>query len=507
VVLVAALMARAASSPGCECVVTLGNSDRMRGRLEKLADGRLFFYPAVAPQTCVQIDLGKVDRLTFREPPKGEQPPKGELLTLRDSSVLCGRFVKLTADALHFDLEGTGPLAFPRSALNGLVAAKVPRALPTPGDLPRPPPAATACGTARERRRRWRGAPSKAPRDIKQHVVVLKSGAVLIGGLEQEAGGLLVVSGGAVEASFRYAAIANITFPGPSTAKPAGSAKKGPALDAEEEDEEEGPTARLTGRLQSIVTTRRGTRLNGTDARLEDGRIALTLAGGHRVKLPLGEIVEMSFTSTGAAAVHRAVLVWGAYSDRSEEFPRTTAILKEHLGSGWQIAENFSPTFDSSFRSELSRSGVLLIPEMERWRSSSNTPQLAPALKPLAERFLRRGGNIVVLGTTGSQTSFLAQAGLLDVQQATNSSGSQVTFTPEGRRIAQGVGESFRTTNATQFYRIGSSMKAIALAGSATSAPIVARRVGCGWVVLMGMDYYESNDQTKKLLINAITHR
>lgn len=487
VVLLAALAiaARAAEIPRHKCVITLGNTDQMRGRLSALADGFLAFYPAVAPDARVQIDLAKVDRVTFREPPKGHKPPKGQLLALRDSSVLYGKFVRLAAESLHFDLEGTGPLAFPRAALDTLVATES------------------------------KGAASSAPRDPRQHVVVLKSGSVLIGGLEQDATGLLVVRGGDVHARFRYAAVASIAFPRPPSAKVPKWARSGPALDEEEPDEERGlprdvprdvpPAKRLE--LRAIVSTLRGTRLTGIVPKLEGDRLALTLAGGHRITLPLEQILEVSFTSTGAASLRRVVLVWGAHADRSEEFPRTTAILKERLGSGWRLVENFSADLDASFRRALAGAGVLLIPEMERWGSSSGKGQLGARLKPMAQSFLRRGGNIVILGTTSSQTSFLSQAGLLDVTQSNSSSGSQVRFTPEGRRIAQGIGDAFQTTNSTMFYAIRPSLKAVALAGAASSTPIVARRAGQGWIILLGMDYYESNEQTKKLLINAMTHR
>ncbi len=483
VVLLAALatVARAAEAPGHECVLTLGNTDQMRGRLSGLGGGFLAFYPAVAPDARVQIDLVKVDRVTFREPPKGHKPPKGQLLTLRDSSVLYGKFIKLAAESLHFDLEGTGPLAFPRAALDTLVATES------------------------------KGAASSAPRDPRQHVVALKSGSVLIGGLEQDATGLLVVRGGDVHARFRYAAVASITFPRPPPAKVPKWARSGPALDEEEPDEERGlprdapPAKRLE--LRAIVSTLRGTRLTGIAPKLEGDRLALTLAGGHRITLPLEQILEVSFTSTGAASLRRVVLVWGAHADRSEELPRTTAILKERLGSGWRLVENSSADLDAGFRRALEGAGVLLIPEMERWGSSAGKGQLGARLKPMARSFLRRGGNIVILGTTSSQTSFLSQAGLLDVTQSNSSSGSQVRFTPEGRRIAQGIGDAFQTTNSTMFYAIRPSLKAVALAGAASNTPIVARRAGQGWIILLGMDYYESNEQTKKLLINAITHR
>ena len=38
-------------------------------------------------------------------------------------------------------------------------------------------------------------------------------------------------------------------------------------------------------------------------------------------------------------------------------------------------------------------------------------------------------------------------------------------------------------------------------------AAIIARRVGGGWVILIGMDYYKHNDGTARLLVNAVRYR
>ncbi|NQT53861.1 hypothetical protein HQ576_17525, partial [bacterium] len=453
--------------------------DQMSGRLAGLAEGRLAFYPAVAPTTRMAIDVEKVERLILREPPKDAKPSTGHTrraqhLTLRDGSVLYGHFVRLTAKALEFDLEGTGPLAFPRTVVDRLaVGAGAPAA---------------------------RSAPT-------QHLVTLKSGALLVGGLEQEEGGVLVLEGGAVEARFRYAAVAAIAFPHPALPASASPATEGVALDAEEPDEDAGLPAAPPAELRSIVSTLRGSRLTGSQPAIEGTRMAITLAGGHRVRLPLDQVLDVAFTGTGSASLRRIVLVWGANADRSEELPRTLAVLKERLGGGWRVVENLSSAFDSKFRSDLARAGVLLIPEMERWSAAPGVSDLAVKLKPLAEGFLRRGGNIVLLGVARSQVSFLRQAGLLHVAPSNSSSGSQVKFTRDGQRIARGVGDGFRTTNSTQFYRVESGSGAVALAGTDASSPVIARRVGRGWVILIGMDYYEANEQTKKLLVNAVTYR
>lgn len=456
VALAAPCLGGAAQPKATVCTVVLANGDQMAGSLAGVADRYLHFAPSIAPDTTIKVDLKRVDRIVFGDMPKTAKEPKGHLLTLRDGSVLYGKFTyKLTPDALHFALEGMDPVAFPRAAVEELVLSRTTQA-------------------------------PDAPRDPKAHVVVLTSGAVLLGNVQQGQDNTLVVSGGAVQARLYPASVASITFPDAPPRKPPDDGKE---------------------RLLAVCTTRNGARINGAEPRIEGGEAHVTLAGGHHISLPLEQLIEISFTTEGGAIRQRAVLAWGAYGDRNEEFPRTVGILKEALGTTWRITENFSPEFNADFRRELARSGVLLIPELEQWSSSSSKPQLAAQLKPIADSFLRRGGNVIVCGITGSHIAFLTQSGLMNVRQVSSSSSSDSPFTREGRRIAQGIGDSFRTTNATQFYSIDASTKAIALAGTNASTPVVARRVGRGWVILLGMDYYESNDQTKKLLVNAATFR
>jgi hypothetical protein len=126
VVLVAALMARAASSPGCECVVTLGNSDRMRGIVPpsgaekkadttahiirfsnkdrvaaedvKLAEGKLLLKTSFGE---ISSTVDKVQSITFRA--KGLEKPrrnKGDVHVETSDSRFTVQFERLTPEHL-----------------------------------------------------------------------------------------------------------------------------------------------------------------------------------------------------------------------------------------------------------------------------------------------------------------------------------------------------------------------------------------------------------------------
>ena len=125
----------------------------------------------------------------------------------------------------------------------------------------------------------------------------------------------------------------------------------------------------------------------------------------------------------------------------------------------------------------------------------------------MADLFLRRGGNVVVLGAQGEVLNFLREAELIDVTQSGGNSSAAVRITPAGRRIARGVGEAFQSVNATHFYRIGKRCKAESWAEYNNGSAVVARRVGRGWVILIGMDYYQRNDGVNQVLANAVLAR
>jgi hypothetical protein len=452
--LVCAVAARAAP-PGGErpCAVSLANGDQLRGRPESIAGGRLVLRPEVAPQSVITLDLENVRQMTFD---RGEAKPAqaAEVLRLRDGSVLVGKFARLADKAIEFDLAGTGPVEIPRDAVEAL---------------------------SRPRRD---GGSERGDARQGSHTLCTVAGDTLLGSLEQEPGGLLAVRSGAIEARVAVGNVRTILFPLAEGADQPKTAK----------------------RLLATLTTREGISMVGQDVRLDGGRFSLTIVGGRRIDVPIERVVQAAFSTEEGIAPRRSVLVWGAFSDRAEEHPRTMNVLKEGLPSGWQVTENFSEKFDDDFRRALRLAGVLVISEMdEHWGPQAET--LALELKGLAETFLRRGGTIIILSAMERQHRWLAEADLLDVTVASSNDGADIPFTEAGRRIAEGVGPSFRTTNSTQFYRLGTRLKADALAGNETGSPIVLRRVGPGRIFLLGMDYYESNDQTRRILVNAAMSR
>jgi len=66
----------------------------------------------------------------------------------------------------------------------------------------------------------------------------------------------------------------------------------------------------------------------------------------------------------------------------------------------------------------------------------------------------------------------------------------------------------FRGVNATTAYRVGPGLDAEVLAAAGDDrAVVVARRVGRGWVLLLGMDFYDRRVAHDRVLANAARFR
>ncbi len=443
-----------AAEGGYECVLLLANGDRVEGELEGLSPEKLSFRPTVAKDALISLPLERVERVVLKHADATAPTSAESILKLHDGSLLYGRFLRLTVTSLHFYVEHIGRVEVPRALVEELSKVKggrSPRGLASPG----------------------------------RHTMVTSDGLVVGGNLQQTADGELMVSGGGISAKVPYSSVGTIFFPFSADVT----------------------TVWQTERLVITVNLRNGGTIMGHDARLRGESLSLTFTNDQAVTLALAHVAEMTFSPASGTVSAPHILLWGAYCDPGDEYGRTLYILKRHYGYGGRVAENTSTSFDEEFSQQLFSSRALVLPYMDRW-NPSQAARLASALKPLAESFLRDGGNIVLLGIRGrSQTDFLKGVGLLDVQAVGGFTGGSVRFTEAGEKIARGLKRTFQATNSTQFYRIGSSMKAVSLAEFAPYSVIIARQVERGWVILLGMNYHEYNDQTRQLLLNALSYK
>jgi hypothetical protein len=125
-------------------------------------------------------------------------------------------------------------------------------------------------------------------------------------------------------------------------------------------------------------------------------------------------------------------------------------------------------------------------------------------MRPLLEAFLRSGGNVVVCGAQGAHLDWLRRAGLIDLEQVGTVDGQRIQFTREGGALGRGIAP-FLAMNATTAYAGAGATVLAETEGKAAVA--IGRRVGRGWVICIGLDYYSTNDGASQMLANAIQLR
>ncbi|MEE8105914.1 MAG: hypothetical protein V3T86_10305 [Planctomycetota bacterium] len=437
------------------------NGDTMRCKLHGLERGRLSLLWDVAPAAPVEVHLDKLEE-AIREVGLREQRPENvETLVLRDGSMLFGKLQKLTLGEVHFAAEGVGEVRLPRSVVGSLSRTSV------DGDPP--------IG------------------ELGRYVILTTEGDRLLGHLEQEQDGRLHITSSVLNATCAFSAVDSIAFPLP-------------------------PGEPATTRAQSVrhhtvaLALDNGTRLGGTAPKIQNNRLSLELRGGQRIDLPLAHIRQLTFGSPGdltAASTSARILAWGRYADRDDEFAKAVRAVQSDTRRKWVVVKDFSDAFDAKFKKELYRSRSMLVPELQDWPDSDNagTSKLAKQFKPMAERYLRSGHNIVFLAPVDKHAKFLRDAGLIDISVVAPVDNQTVVFEPDRAALARSIGPEFKALNATKCYAIGPTLEATVLAKTTRGAVIVGRKVGSGWVIVIGMDYYETSAHMNQLLINALQLR
>jgi len=258
------------------------------------------------------------------------------------------------------------------------------------------------------------------------------------------------------------------------------------------------------------IRLRNGSLLSGRDPVVSDGMFAFRLESGHDVKVKVEDLAALTFLDYGelvGRAGLRSLLVWGRYADPGDEFRKTVTVLKEELKEGWTITESMATEFDASFEHSLLRARTLVIPEMEQLRGAPKALEDARTLKPILERFVRGGGNVVILGVQNDHVAWVKEAGLFDLNVMGQVDGQPITFTDAGAKLAQGLTDNWQAVNATFGYAIQTGIAAVPLAETGGRAVVVGRRIGRGWMLCIGADFYISSGAAARVLSNAVTLR
>jgi hypothetical protein len=447
--LVALALPRADAAPAFDWVLTLENGDVLHVSLVAIEGDRLVVRWEISPDEPLRLELKAVSFLARSvEDGQGIAPlPDQDMLRLHDDSVLYGRATSIRPGGVDFDVPQVGRLTVPAENILDLT----------------------------------RGGRQIQPPDTKdgEFAVTMKSGVTLAGKLLADDGGRMTIEGNGLTATIDPEALAVLVFPRPAP-----------------RDADDAPPA-----AGIEIKLRNGSVVAGREPSLAEGTLRFK-AGGIEAAVPVADVASVSFREYGVPlgrASLRTLLAWGRWSDPAEEFRRTVDAVKAQGEARWDIRESMADRYDDAFRREVFRARVLLIPEMERLPA---TPTDAAEMRPILEAFLRSGGNVVVCGAQGPHLQWLRDAGLVELDAAGQVDGVEVTFTPKGGAAGKGI-PSFQAVNATHAYAIR-SRDAVSLAEAGGKSVVVGRRVGRGWVIVLGPDFFMTNEAMTKLLGNLI---
>jgi|GEM_PF-4696490 len=409
-------------------------------------------------------------------------------LHLANGTCLKGRFERLEADVLHFHVFHAGSIELDRSACSYL------RLIPEPKPVKTTSSASKAGLIIPERLNFERASPEA-------HLIELKNMDRLVGELSQAQENFDVKDVG-LSASARLTNVVSVSFPRLPT--------KLSSFDAVDEKGNE-PAGSVW------VTFENGSLFGGDNVRLADGVLYIDLSSGNTLTTAYAKVESVDFKFSVPPAESKQILVWCPFYGKDVEVNNTFRVL----GAGypdWMIRRINDRKLGLEFENKLNRSRTLVIPDMDAFnaqagfelRTGVHEPLkdiAKPILAPQLQRFVRAGGNLVILGLDERNETFFNDLGFFDVKVPGRQNGFFMKLTEKGAKLASGVKVPFESPKATNVYRVNDEafeVWGIAAAEDTEDACIVARGFGKGHVILIGMDLSKTNASVDRIIQNAI---
>ena len=112
-------------------------------------------------------------------------------------------------------------------------------------------------------------------------------------------------------------------------------------------------------------------------------------------------------------------------------------------------------------------------------------------------RTLKQGGRVEYELVQGPKGSLAQTIRPLDAGPAARKAAAESP-------IAQGLASRIGTEDATAGYRIANADATVVVEAERGDAIVATRSIGSGQVILIGYDYYESNEDADRLVVNAV---
>lgn len=264
-----------------------------------------------------------------------------------------------------------------------------------------------------------------------------------------------------------------------------------------------------------IVSFTGGATLTSPQISLSNGILELEIWKGTPFRIPLNSAENISFVDQSGIRPNGPIFVWGQHSDQADEFTKLQKTLEDAAIARELIVFDGNEGTGDNFNAALRRSTSFIWAEWENFDEAAFTASLSgDAGLPLDEQlqaYVRAGGIAIFLGMTGGTIERFSQLGLGEIKSSGSiGDGSDLELAGIGETLASVTDGEIKASNSTMMYPVpdGSDWSPLLVQpGNPENAAIIGRRMGSGWVFLMGMDFYETNDNITRILIELTQFR
>lgn len=207
-----------------------------------------------------------------------------------------------------------------------------------------------------------------------------------------------------------------------------------------------------------------------------------------------GSNLELNIVGSSGGTIEVLALTYGV--DMGTEFPNTISAINTYF-TNYNLTQ-LNTTVSSTLQAALVGKDVFLIPEQESGSSSVFT-----GFATVLQNFVNSGGTVIFCGSASGYSQAIFNTGLFSGSYGGNLSSGTLTLVNSTHPLANSVTTPISVSNATFYYNItnGDATSILEYGGN----PVVTyREPGLGRAILVGYDYYNTNNNSSQFIANAI---
>lgn len=207
---------------------------------------------------------------------------------------------------------------------------------------------------------------------------------------------------------------------------------------------------------------------------------------------------ELVFNTSGSSVGKIRVLAMTYGTNQFAEYPRTIAAIHQHFNNDTITSTG---TIDPGvLNGLLVGKNVLLIPE----QSYSTDPMIWTNFGPVIRQFLNNGGSVVFLGSASSFSNDLFDTDVFNGSFAEDETGFSLQVNSTAHPLMNGITSSTITAPGQTFSMSLTDPDKVTLVEYLGNDVVSYRYYGSGKAIFIGFDYFASNNETSRILANAI---